>query len=81
MAGYTVSAIGPTPSRLEVGMVAKTVNRDGQTILVIEIPMTEPRESAAGKTFVVASTHGFLATTVVVDKKPVAVSLNAVIRK
>jgi hypothetical protein len=62
-------------------MVAKIITKDGKSTLVIEIAMETPRDSASGKTFVVASTSGFVATTAVVNGKPVAISLNATIRK
>ena len=62
-------------------MQAKLVNRDGQKILVVEIPLHDPVLSSTGKAFVVASSHGFIPTSVVVENKPVAISLNATIRK
>lgn len=62
-------------------MQAKVVNRDGAKILVVEVPMHDPILSQTGKAFVVASSHGFVPTAVVVEGKPVAISLNATIRK
>lgn len=48
--------------------------------LVIRITMNpKPVPSASGKTLVVASSHGNVATTVEVDGKPVIVGLNAYI--
>lgn len=49
--------------------------------LVIRIPMQEPKESASGKTLVVASSHGNQKTDALVDGKPIIVGLNAYIRK
>ena len=48
--------------------------------LIIEIDMQAPAPSATGKTLVVASSHGNVATTAIVDGKPVVVGLNAYIR-
>ena len=48
--------------------------------LIITIDMQEPAPSASGKTKVVASTHGNVATTATVNGKPVIVGLNAYIR-
>lgn len=62
-------------------MVAKTIVKEGVKTLVVEIPLHEPVLSATGKAFVVASSHGFVPTPVIVDGKPVAISLNATIRK
>jgi hypothetical protein len=48
--------------------------------LVITIPLQTPSESKSGKTLLVATTHGAVATAVTVNDKPVIVSLNAYIR-
>lgn len=48
--------------------------------LIIEIDVNEPRPSASGKTLVVASSHGNMATTAQVNGKPVIVGLNAYIK-
>jgi hypothetical protein len=49
--------------------------------LVIELPLNEqPTPSASGKTLVVASTHGNIATTAVVNGKPVVIGVNAYIK-
>jgi len=48
--------------------------------LVITIPMQEPTPSASGKTLVIASTHGNMSTTLMVQGKPVTVGLNAYIK-
>lgn len=63
-------------------MNAKIINREGKNYLVVEIEAeTEsPRPSATGKTLVVASTHGNLATTATVKGRPVVVGLNAYIK-
>jgi hypothetical protein len=44
--------------------------------LIIKIKMQEPAPSASGKTLVVASTHGSVATTATVNGKPVVIGLN-----
>lgn len=62
-------------------MVAKTIVKDGVKYLVLEVALHEPVLSSTGKAFVVASSHGFVPTSVIVDGKPVAISLNATIRK
>jgi hypothetical protein len=49
--------------------------------LVIKIPLSPPRDSSTGKTKIVASTGGNITTTVMVQGKPVKVSLNAIIAK
>ena len=49
--------------------------------LVVEIDLETPRPSATGKTLVVASTHGNVATTAIVNGQPVVIGLNAYIRK
>ena len=48
--------------------------------LCIEIDLESPTPSSSGKTLVVASTHGNVATTVEVDGKPVTIGLNAYIK-
>ena len=49
--------------------------------LILEIELNEhPTPSASGKTLVVASTHGNIATTATVNGKPVIVGLNAYIK-
>jgi len=50
-------------------------------MLIIEIPMNPPRPSATGKTLVVASSGGNIATTAQIDGKPVTIGLNAYIRR
>lgn len=49
--------------------------------LIITLTMTPPRPSASGKTLVVASTGGNIATAAIVDGKPVIVGVNAYIKK
>ena len=49
--------------------------------LIITIDLQEPTESASGKTLVVASSHGNMATSAMINGKPVVVGLNAYIRK
>ncbi len=54
--------------------------KDGR--LLISIPVNAaPTPSASGKTLVVASTHGNLKTSVLVDGKPLTLGLNAYIAK
>jgi hypothetical protein len=50
--------------------------------LVIILPLNPtPTPSASGKTLVVASTHGNIATTALVQGKPVTIGVNAYIRR
>ncbi len=58
-------------------MQAEIKNND----LVITIPMGTPTPSASGKSLIVASSRGNKPTAVVVDGKPLIVSLNAYIQK
>lgn len=48
--------------------------------LVIRMPLEPSRPSKTGKTRIVASTSGFVATDAVVAGKPLSVAVNAVIR-
>ena len=48
--------------------------------LVISMPVTDPKPSVSGKTLVVASTRGNVATTASVRGKPVIVGVNAYIK-
>ncbi len=54
------------------------VTIDGKD-LVIRVPLQKPTPSASGKTLVVASTRGNMATTALVDGKPITLGLNAYI--
>lgn len=48
--------------------------------IVITIPLSaNPPLSKSGKTRVVATTNGFLATTAIWNEKPIKLSLNAII--
>ena len=49
--------------------------------LVIRVTLQEPTPSATGKTLVVASTHGNIATAATVNGQPVVIGLNAYIRR
>jgi hypothetical protein len=49
-------------------------------VLFVEIPLNKPTPSASGKTMTVASTHGNMATTAMVDGKTVIIGLNAYIK-
>jgi len=53
--------------------------KDGS--LIITIPLDTPKPSASGKTLVVASTRGNIATAATVNGKPVIIGLNAYIQK
>ena len=48
--------------------------------LIIEIEMQDPTPSSSGKTLVVATTHGNMATTTMLDGKPITIGLNAYIK-
>ena len=48
--------------------------------LHIEIDLETPTPSASGKTLVVASTHGNMVTTAMIDGKPIIIGLNAYIK-
>ena len=65
------TALGEHTMKVEV--------KDGQ--LVISIPMQQPAPSASGKTLVVASTHGNIKTSAMVDGKPITIGLNAYIHR
>lgn len=52
--------------------------KDGH--LIITIPLQTPTLSASGKTKIVATSHGNLATTATVEGKPVIVGINAWIK-
>jgi hypothetical protein len=56
----------------------KVTIEDGQ--LVIRAPIQKPTASKSGKTLMLASTSGFLATTAVFEGKPVILSMNAMIK-
>jgi hypothetical protein len=47
--------------------------------LFIEIDMEPPRPSKAGKTIILASSHGPRATDIMIDGKPLVVGVNAFI--
>ena len=49
--------------------------------LVVTIPLTAPTLSASGKTYSVASSHGNMTTSAMVDGRPVIIGLNAYIKK
>lgn len=54
--------------------------KDGN--IIITIPIQNPlRPSASGKTLLVATTGGNVATSAIVDGKPVVVGVNAWIKK
>jgi hypothetical protein len=49
--------------------------------LVIRMDLEEPTPSASGKTMVVASSHGNVTTSVLVQGKPLVLGINAYIKK
>lgn len=54
--------------------------KDGN--LVITLPVNaNPAPSASGKTLVVASSHGNITTSAIVNGQPVTIGVNAYIRK
>lgn len=55
--------------------------KDNNLIITIPCNTTNPPTSKTGKSKMVASTNGFIATSALVDGKPVKVSLNAIISK
>jgi len=60
--------------------MSATAEIRGKT-LIITIDLQAPAPSASGKTLVVASTHGNIATTAVIEGKAVIIGVNAYIRK
>jgi ABC-type uncharacterized transport system YnjBCD ATPase subunit len=48
--------------------------------LIIEMPLGTPRPSGSGKTTIIASTQGNIATDVIVDGKPLTIGVNAYIK-
>jgi hypothetical protein len=48
--------------------------------LVIRIPVQTPAPSKTGKTLVVATTHGNVQSTALVNGRPVTIGLNAYIK-
>jgi len=61
-------------------MKAELSKQGNVDVLVITIPISK-RPSASGKTMVVASSSGNIATSVVIDGQPVIVGVNAYIKK
>jgi len=53
---------------------------DGK-VLVLRIDLEPPHPSASGKTIVVASSHGSVKTTAMIDGKPVVVGVNAYLQR
>ena len=77
------AAIGLCELKLRIGkgriMAIKTEIKGKQ--LIITADLETPRPSASGKTLVVCSSRGNVATTAVVDGKPVIIGLNCYIGK
>jgi hypothetical protein len=53
---------------------------NGKLIIEIDAETQNPRPSATGKTRIVATTSGNMATTVMVQGKPLVIGLNAYIK-
>ena len=53
--------------------------KDG--MLIVSLPLETPKSSASGKTLVVASTRGNIATTATVGGKIIYLGLNAYVRR
>jgi hypothetical protein len=49
--------------------------------LIITLDLQDPQPSASGKTLVVATTHGNMATTAQIGGKPVTIGVNAYIKR
>ncbi len=49
--------------------------------LIVTLDLQTPTLSASGKTLVVASSHGNMTTTAIIDGKPVTIGCNAYIHK
>jgi hypothetical protein len=60
-------------------MMTASIDKGGNLVVVIPMNKT-PTPSASGKTRVVATTHGNVPTTLVVDGRPVVIGLNAYIK-
>jgi len=52
---------------------------NGQEVINIAIPVIR-RPSSSGKTVIVAGTGGFSPTAIIIDGKPVSISVNATIK-
>jgi hypothetical protein len=86
----TAKSCKSLPSMDMEGMEGRTVmaefkvTKKGEgkdAVLIIELPLGEAHESTSGKTIVVGSTHGNMATTATHAGKPIIVGVNAYIRK
>ena len=61
--------------------VHATATIDSQrNVLIIEIPLQAPTPSTTGRSRIVASTRGFVATEAKVEGHPISISVNAVIK-
>lgn len=60
--------------------VTVTIDDKARTMTIV-LPMQAPAPSASGKTLVVASTRGNLATAATINGQPVVIGVNAYIRK
>lgn len=60
-------------------MQAQIVTENGQQFIVVKVAI-EQRPSKTGKTTIVASSGGNMATSAIVDGKPVVVGFNAYIK-
>lgn len=57
----------------------QVTNKDGKLTVVIDTNKV-PTPSGSGKSLIVASTHGNQATAVIVNDKPLIVSVNAYVK-
>ena len=58
----------------------EAVIKDGKLIITIEAVTKNPPQSKTGKSLVIASTHGNVPSTAVIDGKPLIVSVNAYVK-
>jgi hypothetical protein len=72
--------IKPTATATATKPAAKNAPLSVQVVngrLLIDAPLSTPSLSATGKSFVVDSTHGNIATAAMVDGKALTIGLNA----
>lgn len=48
--------------------------------LVITLPLQKPTRSKTGKSLIIASTNGFMKTSVEVEGKEISLSVNAIVK-
>lgn len=59
--------------------MAATATVKGKKLEIV-IDLDDPRPSASGKTFVVASTRGNVTTTATINGKPITIGVNAYLK-